>query len=83
MKKYLVSISARGACSSIAFYTDTPTKNYRVYYNGSDSGLRFERLGNASRHLERLAQYWQYNGIAAIKREYAAKNEIPRRGSNA
>lgn len=82
MKKYLVSIESR-AYAHIGYYADTPNKNYRIYYCGSDTGARYERIGNASRALERLAGAWQGNGSADVKKHYATKNEIPRRGSNA
>lgn len=83
MKKYLISIKSGGACASVAYYADTPNKNYRVYYNGSDIGLRYEKIGNASRHLERVALLWLSNGICDITRECVSRDEIPRRGSNA
>jgi hypothetical protein len=83
MKKYLTSIKSGGACASIAFYADTPAKNYRVYYNGSDIGLRYEYIGNAARHLERVALLWLSNGAHDIRREYTPRDQIPRRGSNA
>lgn len=83
MKKYLIAIKSGGACASVAYYADTPAKNYRVYYNGGDSGKRFEKIGNASRHLERVAALWRYNGAITIERIYASRDGIPRRGSNA
>lgn len=83
MKKYLVAIKSGGACASIAYYADTPAKNYRIYYNGSDIGLRYEYIGNAARHLERVALLWLSNGSYDITRECATRDEIPRRGSNA
>lgn len=84
MKKYLIYInnSNSRACANVAYYADTPSKNYRVYYCGSDTGLRFDRLGNASRALERLAGIWEQNGFE-VKKQHAKKDEIPRRGSNA
>lgn len=83
-KKYLISIKTpRGACASIGYYADTPEKNYRVYYCGSDTGERFEYIGNAARYLEKLAQEWSKNGIANIEFYHGARDDIPRRGSNA
>ena len=84
MKKYLASIThPRGGTCSIAYYTDTPNKNYRVYWCGIDTGERFERIGNASRHLETLASTWEKHSDAHITRRYATRDEIPQRGSNA
>ena len=84
MKKYLTEIrSGRGAVVSIAYYADTPNKNYRVYYHGSDSGLRYEKAGNAARYLAFLAERWKENGQTNIVYRYRTKDEIPRRGSNA
>lgn len=84
MKKYLTTITnTHGTTATIAFYADTPSKNYRVYYCGSDTGARFEKLGNASRYLEKLAESWQKFDHVIIFKKYATKSEIPRRGSNA
>lgn len=84
MKKYLAYIRhPRGAIASIGFYADTPSKNYRIYYCGSDTGVRYEHLGNAARELGRIAEIWKSNGAGEIVKAYAAKNEIPRSGSNA
>lgn len=84
MKKYLVLLETpRGVVCNIGYYADTPNKNYRVYYCGSDTGRRFEYLGNAARYLEKLMQAWKNNGITGIKKRYAAREDIPRRGSNA
>jgi hypothetical protein len=84
MKKYLVSIQTpRGAIASIGYYADTPSKNYRIYYCGSDTGDRYEYIGNAARSLEKLAGTWRENGIMGIVKKYATVGEIPRHGSNA
>lgn len=81
---YLTAIKTpRGACASICYYADTPEKNYRVYYCGSDTGTRFEYLGNAARSLEKLAVTWEKIGIAGVVREYTHPDQVPRRGSNA
>jgi hypothetical protein len=83
-EKYLASVThPRGGIYSIAYYADTPNKNYRIYWCGSDTGERFDRLGNASRHLEALARTWEKHSDARIIRQYAARDEIPQRGSNA
>ena len=83
MKKYLQSIkSARGVCVSVAYYADTPTQNYRVYYCGSDTGARYNRFGNAARRLEQYAESWTRHGVT-FKKTYTTRDEIPRRGSNA
>ena len=84
MKKYLTSItSPRGVIVSVAYYADTPTKNYRVYYCGSDTGQRYENIGNASRRLENYISSWARHGVTDIKRHYQTRDEIPRHGSNA
>lgn len=83
MKKYLCAISAGTVSAHVAYYADTPNKNYRIYYNGHDSGIRYEYLGNASRHLEQVTTVWRYNGAVAIDRKYATAADIPRRGWNA
>ena len=71
----------RGAVLSIAYYADTPGKNYRLYYNGSDTGDRFEKLGNAENRLKKWLAIWEKRGIKYTIRR-ARPNEIPRRGSN-
>ena len=84
-KKYLSTIiSPRGVCVSIAYYADTPSKNYRIYYCGSDTGARYEKIGNAARRLERYAQGWKkYGNVQNVKKTFSTVDEIPRRGSNA
>lgn len=83
MKKLIQITAANGVIANIAFYADTPNKNYHIYYCGSDTGERFERFGNASRWLERLRKAWIYNNVPDVKQIFGTKNEIPRRGSNA
>lgn len=83
MKKYLTSIkSGCGSCAAIGYYTDTPDKNYRIYYCGSDTGERFEYIGNAARYLEKLAETWNKNGVTGITKQYSTADKIPRHGSN-
>lgn len=83
MKKYLTGIqSGGGSCATIGYYTDTPNKNYRIYYCGSDTGERFEYIGNAARYLEKLAETWNKNGVTGIKKQYSTADKIPRSGSN-
>ena len=84
-KKYLSAItSPRGVCVSIGYYADTSSKNYRIYYCGSDTGARYEKLGNASRCLKRYCDDWEkYGGVYDIKKDFATVKQIPRRGSNA
>ena len=82
--KYLSYIrSERGTTAHIAYYADTPNKNYRVYYCGVDTGQHYEKLGNAARRLKRYADDWKKYGGTTVTEEYASVNEIPRRGSNA
>ena len=55
MKKYLYcSRLPNGQTLHIGFYPDTASKNYRIYGNGSDLGVRYEYLGNAERALKRI-----------------------------
>ena len=68
---------------SIAFYADTPTKNYRIYYCGRDTGRRYEYLGAAERELIKIVQEQGKNGITGHIYNYCTRDEIPRRGSNA
>lgn len=76
MKKYLTHIRIPdGAWCSVGYYADTPNENYRVYYCGSDSGRHYERIGNAARYLEKLAEQWERNGRAVI-RDYTVKKEV-------
>ncbi len=82
MKKYLQSIKIGDSVLSIAFYADTPCKNYRVYYCGSDTGARYEYLGNAEKYLLDMLRRWEQIP-GSIRKTYCYKNEIPRRGSNA
>lgn len=84
MKKYLQAItSPRGVCVHIAYYADTPDKNYRIYYCGSDTGARYEKLGNAARRLRRYAEDWKRHGVTVAAEKYATIDAIPRNGSNA
>ena len=83
MKQYLQSIkSARGGVVHIAYYADTPTHNNRIYYCGSDTGERYDRLGNAARRLDQYAESWKYHGVI-FEKTYTTRDAIPRRGSNA
>ena len=84
MKKYLTTIkNTHGAIANIAYYADTPNKNYRIYYCGADIGARFEYIGNAARYLGKMADNWGEFEHVIIFKKYATKNDIPRRGTNA
>lgn len=84
MKKYLQEIkSPRGTTAHIAYYADTPSKNYRIYYCGSDTGQRYEKLGNAAKRLKRYSDDWKKYGAINVTEIYRSADEIPRRGSNA
>lgn len=72
-KEYLLAIrSNRGAVVSVGAFTDTASKPFRIYHNGMDTGLRYEKAGNASRYLEHLANIWgddcekEYKPLSAI-----------------
>lgn len=86
-KQYLLSITGKrpdgkSITFSAGFYCDTPNKNIRLYYDGSDAGYRYEYLGNASRHLEDTARGWAEYGVS-VTRKYGTKEEMPLSGSNA
>lgn len=83
MKKYIQCATNGEISISIAFYADTPAKNYRLYYCGSDTGARYEYLRNAEKALLKLVQAQRKNGITGHIFKYCTKNTIPRRGSNA
>lgn len=72
-KEYLLTIrSKRGAVVSVGAFTDTTSKPFRIYHNGIDTGLRYEKAGNASRYLEQLSAIWgedcekEYKPLSAI-----------------
>ena len=69
-----------GAYAQIGYYRDTPNRNLRIYYCGSDCGDRFEYLGNAAKNLENLRAAWIANGIPAehIKCVYQTRDEFYR-----
>lgn len=78
-KTYLVMIGvARRAWAHVGYYPDTPNRNLRIYYCGSDTGDRFEYLGNAAKALESLREAWISNGIPAdqIKCLYQTRDEF-------
>lgn len=83
MKKYIYRVNNEKIEISIAFYADTPNKNYRLYYCGSDTGARYEYLGNAEKALLNIVRDQMLNGVRGHVFHLATKNEIPRRGSNA
>lgn len=84
MKKYLQMVETEnGITAHIAFYADTPRKNYRVYYCGVDTGQHYEKIGNAARRLARYANDWEKYGGATVTGTYTIPAEFPRRGSNA
>ena len=58
-KEYLLTIrSKRGAVVYVGAFTDTANKPFRIYHNGIDTGLRYEKVGKASRYLEQLVTIW-------------------------
>lgn len=83
MKKYIQCAHCGEISIAIAFYADTPAKNYRIYYCGSDTGARYEYLKRAENALLKIVQEQRKNGITNHIFNYCTKNEIPRRGSNA
>lgn len=79
-KRYIIAISSpRGVTVNIGWYPDTPDKNYRIHYCGSDTGLRYERLGNAARRIERYAADWTRHGVTNITRHLGTAQDIPKR----
>lgn len=83
MKKYIQCVTAGNMSISIAYYADTPGKNYRLYYCGSDTGARYEYLGNAEKALINIVRNQILNGVKGHVYRLATRDEIPRRGSNA
>jgi hypothetical protein len=83
VRKYVQSARAGDIDISIAFYADTPAKNYRIYYCGSDTGRRYDYLGAAERELIKIVQKQRENGITGHVYNYCTRDDIPRRGSNA
>ena len=80
-KEYLLAITtASGADFRIGYYPDTPDKNYRLYYNGSDTGDRYDRVGNASRAVLRLAENWRRIGLSFTE-THGCVDDVPHRGS--
>ena len=78
MKTYLLSVRLEnGVVMHIGYYADTPCKNYRLYYCGSDCGYRFEYLGNASRALQSMAAAQVKNGITNHQFKYGTKTDVP------
>jgi hypothetical protein len=79
MKECTIAIqSPRGVTVSIGFYPDTPNKNFRIYYCGSDTGLRYERLGNAAKRIEQYARDWAAHGVSWTAKRGTAK-DVPTR----
>ena len=78
-KEYLMTIrSKRGAVLSVGLYADTCGEPFRLYFCGSDTGDRFWRIGNAARHLERIAAGW---GEETVK-EYKPLSACPIHGED-
>lgn len=58
MKKYLIKIKhARGATMYFEINSDS-TKPIYIKYYGTDTGIRYCKIGNAARHLEKIAAQW-------------------------
>lgn len=87
MKKshlYLIAFTRPGGATvNIGFYADTPSKNYRIYADGSDLGLRYEYLGNAEKALLTILNSQREHGVRDQITTYGTRDAIPRRGSNA
>lgn len=84
-KKYITGIKYTGSGGRylslyVDYYPDTPNKNLRIYYLGSDMGQRYEYLGNAAREIERVRNCWIENGIPAdeIRECWQTKEEFNR-----
>ena len=81
-KTYLTKIQyLNSATMHIGAYTDTPNKPFRVYYCGRDTGKRYEKIGNAARYLEKIAEQWDKQR-PGTKRTYTTASEIPVTGSS-
>lgn len=80
MKKYLIGFKLpNGFILTIGYYPDTPSKNYRIYLNGTDIGYRFEYLGNASKHLLKTISEHQKIGINGHQMIYGTVETVPSR----
>jgi hypothetical protein len=80
-KYYLIGIeSPRGTTVTIGYYPNTPDRNWRIYYCGSDTGARYQHLGNASRRLHRYIQDWTNHGITDIHATYGTASTVQHRG---
>lgn len=79
MKKYTAKIThpKTGAILSIEAYADAMPKPFRIYYNGRDTGRRYEYIGNAARYLEKVARDWFTD-----EKETGNAKTIPVKGSN-
>lgn len=77
-KQYTISVKhPGGAVLSIGAYCDiTNDKYFRIYYNGSDIGRRYSKIGNAARYLESVAAAWYGSEKTA-----GTINDIETRGS--
>lgn len=79
MKNYTIKIKhpKTGAVLSIGAYADAMPKPFRIYYEGRDTGKRFEYLGNAARYLEKVAKEWN-----TTEKETGNAATIPATGSD-
>ena len=79
MKNYLYKITSdNGATAEIVIDSDN-LKPVFIYYCGSDSGVRYERIGNAARCLEKLAANWEAHNFT-IKREITTPDKLTYEG---
>ena len=81
-KTYLVGINSGSTAAHIGYYADTPDRNYRIYYCGSDTGERFEYIGYAANYLRKLAEQWEGLGFR-VTYTYGTRDDVPHRGTNA
>ncbi len=81
-KTYLIGIKSGSTAAHIGYYADTPDRNYRIYYCGSDTGERFKYIGYAAKHLMKLAEQWECLGFR-VTYTYGTRDDVPRRGTNA
>lgn len=82
MKKYLIAISTdKGGRIALGLNSDS-LKPVFIYHFTSDTGARYERIGNASRYLEKLARILEANGCT-VSRTFGTASAVPVCGCSA
>lgn len=78
-KVYTIAVQHEtGAILSIGVYADAMPGPFRIYYEGRDTGRRFEKVGNAARYLEKVFHEW---GPKAKKITAGKVDDLPKKGT--